>query len=68
MPEITQERLNELESNSRMLGQIGAYVEDFCKDEEDTTLIGVLRLLSAYHSLESDAFDHAVDWHKKHNK
>ena len=36
-----------------MLSQISAYVEDFC-NEEDTTLVGVVRLLAEYHQLKAD--------------
>lgn len=36
-----------------MLGIISCYVEDYC-DEEDTTLMGVIRLLSEYHQIKSD--------------
>lgn len=68
MPEITKERLEELESHSRMLGLIGAYVEDFCEDEDDTTLVAVLRLLANYHSLEADRLDHAIEFHKNKNE
>ena len=51
---LAKEQYDELKSNSQMLGQIGGYVESFCKGEEDTTLNAVLRLLAEYHSLMSD--------------
>ena len=44
----------ELLEHSRMLSRIAAYVEDFCEEEEDTTLAGVLRLLAEYHELKAD--------------
>jgi hypothetical protein len=51
---LTKAQYEELKSHSQMLGQIGGYVESFCKGEEDTTLNAVLRLLAEYHSLMSD--------------
>jgi len=42
----------ELLEHSRMLGTIGVYVEDFC-NEEDTTLMGVIRLLAEYSDMRS---------------
>ena len=51
---LTKEQFDELQSHSQMLGQIGGYVESFCKGDEDTTLNAVLRLLAEYHSLLSD--------------
>ena len=46
--------------NTLMLNQIGAYVEDFCNDE-DTTLVGVMRLLAKYHQLESEVLYQKID-------
>ena len=51
---LTQEQYNELKSHSAMLGQIGSYVDTFCKGDEDTTLNGVLRLLAEYYNLLSE--------------
>ena len=50
---IPDKEYKELLEHSRMLGRIGAYVEDFCK-EEDTTLMGVVRILAEYHELKAD--------------
>ena len=50
---IPDKEYKDLLEQSRMLGVIGCYVEEFCR-EEDTTLIGVVRLLSEYHQLKSD--------------
>ena len=52
MKQISEEEYNDLKSHSQMLGIIGSYVEEFC-EEDDTTLIGVVRLLAAYHALKS---------------
>lgn len=43
----------ELKACRLMLSQISLYIEDFCK-EEDTTLIGVLKLLAEYHTMKSN--------------
>jgi hypothetical protein len=59
--EISKEEYEQLKANSQTLGIIGTYVEDFCKDEEDTVLQGVLRLLADYYSLRSDEIYHALD-------
>jgi hypothetical protein len=53
MKEITEAEYKELINCMSMLNQISAYVEDFC-EEEDTTLMGVIRLLAEYHYLKSD--------------
>lgn len=50
--ELTNEQYKELQEHSHMLGTIGNYVEDFCNGE-DTTLMGVIRLLAKYHELQS---------------
>lgn len=60
MKEITEAEYNELRACSQMLGTIGSHVEDFC-NEEDTTLVGVLRLLAKYHALQSDSVYHELD-------
>lgn len=55
MKEITilEAEYKELKACRIMLSQISLYIEDFC-DEEDTTLIGVLKLLAEFHSLKSN--------------
>jgi hypothetical protein len=57
---LTPEQLNSLAEQSRILGIIGCYVEDFCR-EEDTTLIGVVRLLAEYHQLKADNLYHKLE-------
>jgi len=42
------------ENHSLMLSQIAAFVEDFAETTEDSTLLCVLRLLVAYHSLRHE--------------
>lgn len=51
----------ELESHSRMLGRIAAFVEDFSKNEEDTTLLCVLRLLQEYHYAKAESLQPYID-------
>lgn len=55
MKEITllEAEYKELKICRQMLSQISLYIEDFC-EEEDTTLVGVLKLLAEYHSLKSN--------------
>lgn len=60
MKELTDERYQDLISQSQMLGVIGSYVEDFC-NEEDTVLVGVLRLLAEYHSMKSNEMYEKLD-------
>lgn len=42
------------DSHSTMLSQICAFVEDFARTDEDTTLICVLNLLEEYYELKAD--------------
>lgn len=58
--QITDEEYGKLKANSIMLGQIAGYVEDFC-EEEDTTLVGVMKLLSEYYYLKSDAINQDIE-------
>ena len=58
---LTKEQYEELNSHSQMLGQIGAYVDDFIKDDEDTVLEAVIRLLSKYHECKADFYYHRLE-------
>lgn len=42
------------DSHSTMLSQICAFVEDFARSDEDTTLVCVLNLLEEYYELKAD--------------
>jgi hypothetical protein len=55
MKEITilEAEYNELKACRQMLSQISLYIEDFC-EEEDTTLVGVLKVLAEYHTMKSN--------------
>jgi len=57
---IDAAQLEEYKRSSIMLSQISAYVEDFC-NEEDTTLMGVIRLLAEYHQLKAELFYNKLD-------
>jgi hypothetical protein len=50
---IDEDQLKHLEESHNMLLQIKSRVLSFCK-ENDTTLMGVLRLLVAYHDLKTN--------------
>ena len=50
---IDEAELKDLRDYKIMLSQINCYIEDFC-NEEETTLMGVIRLLAEYHQLKSD--------------
>lgn len=57
---ISEAEYNELKSCHHMLGMIGTYVELFCQ-ENDTTLMGVIRLLAQYHYLKSEELYQHLD-------
>lgn len=65
--EITNEEYQNLKNCQLMLGMISCYVEDFCR-EEDTTLIGVVRLLAEYHQLKSDHLYEKLEELKKQSE
>lgn len=48
--EISEAEYQELRNAFQMLGQIASCVEDFC-EEDDTTLMGVLRVIAEYHHM-----------------
>jgi hypothetical protein len=52
MTDEEQKQFNEYRSHSHMLGRIACHVSDFC-GENDTTEIGVLRLLASYYELKA---------------
>jgi hypothetical protein len=43
-----------LKRHSQMLGRIGAWVSDFCEDDEATVEEAVIELLARYRALESE--------------
>ena len=54
--------------HSLMLSRICAYVEDFAKSEDDTTLICVMRLLIAYYEAKSGELYRALEQEEERNK
>lgn len=52
MKQIPEEEYERLQLCTQMLSRIGLWVEDFIKDEEETTEMAVLRLLSDYHYMK----------------
>jgi len=58
---MSKEEIETLESHSRMLGRIASLVEDFAKNEEDTTLLCVLRLLQEYHYTKAESLQSYID-------
>lgn len=62
---LTKEQYEELNSHSQMLGQIGMYVDEFIKDDEDTVLEAVIRLLSKYHECKADFYYHRLEEQNK---
>ena len=50
---IPKTQYYELCKQSQMLGQIGVWVEDFCRAEE-SVLKGVLKVLSDYYAMKAD--------------
>ena len=58
--QIIDEEYSKLKADSIMLSQIAGYVEDFCEDEHDTTLIAVVALLADYYYLKSEDLDQTL--------
>jgi len=53
--------MNEEERYGLELGKIGMWVEDFAKDNNDSTYLCFLRLLADYRSLQAQAMDVAIE-------
>ena len=49
---MSEDYVKQLEKNSQMLGRIAGFVGDFAENEEDTTILCVLRLLQEYIDIE----------------
>jgi hypothetical protein len=54
MTEYTPQQIAELKRHSQMLGRIGAWVADFCEDDEATVEEAVIELLARYRALQSE--------------
>ncbi len=60
---IDEDNLERLEENSKMLLQIRSFIYNFCA-EDDTTVMGVLRLLAEYHDLKSEHYWSHLEHHE----
>lgn len=67
MKEIEDKHYNALVEDSLMLSQIATYVENFCEGE-DTTLMGVVKLLAEYHNLKCERYYRVLDDLHRHNQ
>lgn len=54
MKQISEEEYERLQLCTQMLSRIGLWIESFVKDEEETTEMAVLRLLSDYHYMKHE--------------
>jgi hypothetical protein len=45
----------------KMLSQISIWLEDFAKDQNDTTYLCFLRMLADYRHLQAQAVEEAID-------
>ena len=62
---MSEDYVKELEKNSRMLGRIAGFVGEFAKNEEDTTILCVLRLLQEYHYSKANSLQEYIDIEEK---
>ena len=58
---MTKEEIEALKEHSIMLGQVGAYVEEFADNEESTVLDCVKNLLRRYYQLEAERYERKVE-------
>ena len=62
---MSEDYVKELEKNSQMLGRIAGFVGDFAENEEDTTILCVLRLLQDYHYTKAQSLQEYIDIEEK---
>ena len=65
---MTTEQIEELKRHSQMLGRIGAWVADFCEDDEATVEEAVINLVARYRSLEADYAHDRLDQIRRERK
>jgi hypothetical protein len=58
---MSEDYVKQLEQNSQMLGRIAGFVGEFAKNEEDTTILCVLRLLQDYHYTKANSLQEYID-------
>lgn len=62
---MSEDYIKQLEQNSQMLGRIAGFVGDFAKNEEDTTILCVLRVLQEYHYAKANSLQEYIDIEEK---
>jgi hypothetical protein len=62
---MSEDYVKQLEKNSQMLGRIAGFVGDFAENEEDTTILCVLRLLQDYHYSKANSLQEYIDIEEK---
>jgi hypothetical protein len=62
---MSEDYVKQLEQNSQMLGRIAGFVGDFAENEEDTTILCVLRLLQDYHYTKANSLQEYIDIEEK---
>lgn len=62
---MSEDYVKQLEQNSQMLGRIAGFVGDFAENEEDTTILCVLRLLQDYHYSKANSLQEYIDIEEK---
>ena len=62
---MSEDYVKELEKNSQMLGRIAGFVGEFAKNEEDSTLLCVLRALQENYYYKADSLQEYIDIEEK---
>jgi hypothetical protein len=57
---MSEDYVKELEKNSQMLGRIAGFVESYAKNEEDSTLLCVLRALQENYYYKADEIGYYI--------
>ena len=57
---MSEDYVKELEKNSQMLGMIAGFVGEFAKNEEDSTLLCVLRALQENYYYKADEIGYYI--------
>jgi hypothetical protein len=57
---MSEDYVKELEKNSQMLGRIAGFVGEFAKNEEDSTLLCVLRALQENYYYKADEIGYYI--------
>ena len=57
---MSEDYVKELEKNSQMLGRIAGFVESYAKNEEDSTLLCVLRALQENYYYKTDEIGYYI--------